>query len=250
LNVNVDTFAVIDDSPFERAEISSALPQVRVYDPATAANLLEREEFDVPISSLSRGRRAAYAAEARRRQTAAARSGSFEKFLRSCNMVMRIGIPQGERVERCVELLQRSNQFNLSGSRYSIGDLEALLSSVQHECFAFELADDYGDYGVVGFAAVRLVTDRPLVTDFVMSCRVAQKKADETFLYWYASRAQRRGAVGLWARLMASERNAPLRNVLSALPFERISARDHEEIFAFEFAGPIAVPRIIRIEEH
>ena len=60
LNINVDTFAVIDDSPFERLEISNALPQVRVYDPVVGPSLMDDTAFDVPVKYEPRRRRFSY----------------------------------------------------------------------------------------------------------------------------------------------------------------------------------------------
>ena len=50
LNINVDTFAMIDDSVFERNEIKTHLNQVRVYDIVDIDNILNLTEFDVPIT--------------------------------------------------------------------------------------------------------------------------------------------------------------------------------------------------------
>src|SRR5438105_10164366 len=63
LNIGIDTFAFVDDSPFERAEVAAALPMVRVYSPEQLAGLLERPELDVPVTEMSRKRRLSYLAE-------------------------------------------------------------------------------------------------------------------------------------------------------------------------------------------
>jgi HAD superfamily phosphatase (TIGR01681 family) len=57
LNINVDSFALIDDSEFERKEVKTALPQVRVYDAKSIDSLLYLPEFDVSVTELSSHRR-------------------------------------------------------------------------------------------------------------------------------------------------------------------------------------------------
>ena len=50
LNIHVDTFAFIDDMPFERAQVESQVKGVRCYDPAEIDGLLALPEFDVPVT--------------------------------------------------------------------------------------------------------------------------------------------------------------------------------------------------------
>jgi FkbH-like protein len=103
--------------------------------------------------------------------------GSYDDFLRSCKMRLRILSPSApEEVTRCWELVQRSNQLNLSNNRYSIAEFRKLLTTPGIRCLAFECNDKYGNYGIVGFASVDERGVNPVLVDFVMSCRIAQKK--------------------------------------------------------------------------
>jgi len=100
--------AVIDDSPFERDEIATALPQVRVFPESGLLALLERPEFDLPVSEESRQRRLSYLAEGRRKAI------DYAEFLKSCEMAAHLFRPVTDAsVQRCLELIQRSNQLNL-----------------------------------------------------------------------------------------------------------------------------------------
>jgi FkbH-like protein len=250
LNINVDTLAVIDDSSFEREEIASALPQVRVYPPTDIEGLLGQDEFDVPVTQTSRTRRQAYVNEAKRQELATDWGDDYDAFLRSCEMTMRVGPPVGaEPVTRCLELLQRSNQFNLSGRRYSADEFDELLRDPRYECFAAEVSDRFGGHGIVGFIAVDIDHTPPTLFELVMSCRVAKKKVEDTLLLWLAVRLQRRGAQELRARLRVTKQNAPLRRVLSELSFETLSDGKTEQELRYRFAEAVQVPSVIGIEE-
>lgn len=256
LNINVDTFAFIDDSAFERAEVARALPQVRVYDAARIDGLSALPEFDVPVTEVSRTRRQSYLAEARRRMIVDSWEGDNDDFLRSCKMVMRIGRPSADQVPRCLELLQRSNQFNLSAIRYSDSEFQALLEDKQVECFAFDLTDSFGTYGVVGFAAVRRGADGPVLVDFVMSCRAARKRVEDTFIHWYADQARRRGTSRFFVCMRRTDSNGPLRDALLATPLTPLSSPPGEsnfgeetEVFEYDLTRIEVGPQIIQIEE-
>lgn len=248
LNINVDTLAVIDDSAFERAEITTRLPQVRVYDAVEIGTLLDRPEFDVPVTEASRARRFSYLAEAQRKQVAANWSTDLDGFLRSCDMRMRIARPADAQKDRCIELIARTNQLNLSTRRLSEADLDALLGEPGTDVFALTCRDRFGDYGLVGFASVEWTGPDPTLRDFVLSCRVAQKRVEEAFVFWYAHRARAAGAERLRAILVATDRNQPLRDTLQTLPFTVVEQHDRTTILEMPLAGSLPRPDLITIE--
>ncbi len=122
LNINLDTFAVIDDSSFERTEIITALPQVRVYEETRINELLTLPEFDIPVTEEGRNRRKFYQTEQRRNEISQGFSGDYKSFLKSCDFHLNIFIPKtNDQINRCYELIQRTNQLNISSKRYSRG---------------------------------------------------------------------------------------------------------------------------------
>jgi len=249
LNINVDTFVLIDDSPFERAEVTTALPQVRALDVPDLEGILGRPEFDVMITEVSRTRRLSYLAEAQRKRVAASWNGDFDDFLRSCEFVIEIGTPEADERGRCLELLQRTNQLNLSTRRYSDREFDDLLGSSEVETFVLRCADKFGDYGLVGFASVDVGGEAPVLKDFVLSCRVAQKRVEEAFLAWYGRRALTRGATRLEAVFIATDRNQPLRSALSVVPFHVVSTAGSTQILRLPLSESIAIPDVVRVVE-
>ncbi|MCA9913437.1 MAG: HAD-IIIC family phosphatase, partial [Anaerolineae bacterium] len=102
LNINIDTFAFVDDSEFERHEVSSVLPQVRVFDPLQGPEFANHPEFDLPVSSESSSRRLSYLAESKRRQISQSFRGDYDRFLKSCGMSMTIRKPGRQEQPRCL----------------------------------------------------------------------------------------------------------------------------------------------------
>jgi len=227
LNINVDSLALIDDSPFERAEVKAVLQQLRVYSEKELFKLLDYPEFNVPITEESKMRRKSYLAEMEREQTFKDCGGDYEGFLRSCRMEMRIFVPKEEaQVARCLELIQRSNQLNLSTRRYSEEDFSGLLGREGMLCVGFQCKDRFGDYGIVGFASVDEAPSEPHLVDLVISCRVAQKMVERTLIEWIAEREKGKGKQILNAELAKTKRNGPLRSVFESLPFSIIEENE------------------------
>ena len=217
ININVDTFAVIDDSPFERNEISTALPQVRVYDVVEVPYLLNKQEFDIPITAESKKRRESYQIDSKRNDIFASWSGNYDDFLKDCKLKMSIFIPKTEEdISRCLELIQRSNQYNVSGIKRDKEYMEMVLSSDLFKSFGYRVEDKYGKYGIVGFASFKVEDNGCLLTDFVMSCRVAQKKVERAFINWFCTQ-QIMGTI-IRINVNKTNRNIPLRDELSKMP--------------------------------
>lgn len=223
LNMDIDTFALIDDSPFERAEVHSALPQVRTYSNEEINTILTREEFDVPITEASQMRRLSYAAEVKRERVKADFSGGYDNFLRSCEMKLNIFVPREERhIVRCLELIQRSHQLNLSGRLYTREEFDELLRKGGVLCVALACLDKFGDYGIIGFISIDETKEIPTVKDFVISCRIAQKKVEHTFFKWLAFREAKKGKSVIRAELIKGKRNNVLFEVFRNISFQVI----------------------------
>jgi FkbH-like protein len=227
LNINLDSLALIDDSPFERAEVKSVLPQCRIYSEKELSALLGYAELNIPVTDESRMRRKSYLAEMERQQTFKESGGDYEGFLRSCKMEMRLFVPQhNEQVTRCLELIQRSNQLNLSTRRYSEKEFADLLGAENMLCVAFQCKDRFGDYGIVGFASVDEGSSEPWLNDLVISCRIAQKMVERTFIEWLVDREKSKGHRDLYVELVKTKRNGPLRSVFESLPFSIIEENE------------------------
>lgn len=249
LNLNPDTFAVIDDSSFERAEIQAALPQVRVYSDQQIDQLLTYQEFDVPATEASRKRRASYQTELTRQKEFDSFDGNYEDFLRSCEMKLRLFVPREEQhISRCLELVQRANQLNLSGKRYIEAEFRELLSRPGILCTAMYCLDRFGDYGIVGFASVDESQKTPVLKDFVLSCRVARKKVEHAFLQWLASREAAQGKQVLFAELVRTDRNKPLLQVFDDLHFRPGSQNSGRSLMELPLQPCPADEYIVRVE--
>jgi FkbH-like protein len=219
INIGLDTFAVVDDSAFERAQISQNMPMVRVYPETKVAEIPSLPEFDLPVTEASRMRRLSYLAEMKRERLQAAHQGDDLAFLRSCGLTMEIFAPRTDaEKQRCLELIQRSNQLNLSTRRYTAEEFDALLRSPDYSCFGFRCRDHFGEYGIVGFVSVKHDAP-PEIVDLVISCRIAKKHFEHAFFHWLGTREKRRGQSAIAARLIRTARNGPLADVFRDLPF-------------------------------
>ena len=227
-NVGADTFAFIDDSPFEREEVKAGLPAVRVYDGADYLQLLDLPEFRPPESSESSRRREFYLSQDAREQALGNFEGAYEDFLRKANIRLSVARARAEHLDRITELAQRTNQLNFSGVRYSKQALAELLEDETRDCFVMSCADNFGDYGTVGFAVVD--QRGPTLADLMFSCRIQAKRVEHALLEFLLSWVGRQGHRELLVRYVRTERNSPGGRVFDDLGFELIDTVDGAEI--------------------
>ena len=250
LNIGIDTFALIDDSEWEREEVSSNCPQVRVYHPDKIINLSSGSEFNTTITKETEKRREMYAIEAGRKKISANWGNDLEGFLKNCEMIMEIRHPDVADLQRCLELLQRTNQFNLSGRNFNKDILDSLLEKPNIDSFCVSLKDRFGDYGIVMFALIENNGNSAKLVDFVMSCRVAQKMADITFLQWCLDYFKALEKNNFYIELKETYKNKPLRDLLDSLPLEKLSSINNGDvIFQTSVENKLIRNNLIKIEQ-
>ncbi|MBF0141575.1 MAG: HAD-IIIC family phosphatase [Magnetococcales bacterium] len=190
LNLGLDAFVFVDDNPVELAEVSSALPQVTCLQFPEAADLLPdlfatmarcfRRET---ISQEDRERTILY-----RRRTASMplpnkRGADLTAFLSTLRMTLEItDRSRGDRA-RAVQLINKTNQFNLNGRRFEDREIEEILVAGGRLLTA-SLSDSMGSHGeILAF----LVSSTGDVVAWVISCRVFQRRVEHAFLAWLSN---------------------------------------------------------------
>lgn len=213
LNIGLDTFAFIDDQPFEREEVQSVHGVVRVFDETTLPMLSARDEFQpLYVTDDSKQRRALYQRDALRKQAQESFAGPEESFLRSLEMKLTLASAREKDLFRAEELTVRTNQLNTTGVTYSVDDLRGLIASPNHQVVVAELSDRYGSYGAIGLV---LLSQNPDSSDtqsgwcidlFLMSCRVMSRGVGGVILTLLRRSAAALGQ-NLRARFVETDRN-------------------------------------------
>ena len=176
LNIGVDTFAFIDDQPFERDEVLSVHPAVRTFSEAGLERLPELEDFiPLHLTDESKNRRQMYQKDALRAKAQEDFKGPEDAFLRTLGLQLRLKPAREEDLYRAEELTVRTNQLNTTGVTYSAEQLRDLIASEHHQVIVAELEDKYGSYGAIGLLLISQQPRRWCINLFLMSCRVMSR---------------------------------------------------------------------------
>ena len=206
MNIGLDSIAFVDDREENRGEVRERLPQVRVFAETEISSLQSQcgcdGESGVAPGTLGGGRRLMYRDEMARRSAAKAFAGDAAAFSAASGLDFELLPVEGERTARCLELVQRTNQLNLTARRYDADSFGELLKTAESR--AVRVWDKYGDYGTVGFVAWRGTH----LVECCFSCRVARRGVERRVLDRIADGRK------FTADVVATERNAPVREIV------------------------------------
>lgn len=243
MNINADSVVFVDDNPFERNEVLLKLPSVTCLDPTEIEAFTHSARFKMIVTEDSKKRRNTYKMLESLKKEEDDWSGDINDFLRSCDICLTLSVPTDKAIPRCYELLQRTNQLNSSGRRLAIEEVRRMVDNDSYDCYVLNSSDKFGDYGIVGFLIVKLNGKEAVVTDFVISCRVANKKIEPSLINYLANKY---GGT-LFFDYKKTLRNGPMFSIIKELDMTKISSRG--DIFVYKCKYDRDYPNIITIKD-
>jgi FkbH-like protein len=123
-------------------------------------------------------------------------------------------------LQRIVQLINKSNQFNLTTRRYTEADVLAVMDAPDAFGLQLRLLDRFGDNGVIAIVIGRVQDDRDLLIDtWLMSCRVLGRQVEPTTLNLIAQEAMKLGARRLIGAYIPTKKNAMVKDHYARLGF-------------------------------
>ena len=229
LNLGLDSFLFLDDSPHEREAMRQVCPEVSVpempADPAQRPLWLRSLAVTWPARLTAEDERRAemYAAERAGREFRA-RAVSLADYLRGLEQRLYVGPVRPETLSRIAQLHQRTNQFNLTTVRYTEADLGTMIADEPQYLVLYGRATDrFGDHGIVIAATARIDGTVAEILTFLMSCRVIGREVESAFLGAMLEELHRRGVREVTGTYVPSAKNGQVRELYSSLGFREVS---------------------------
>ncbi len=221
VNLRAQNAVMIDDNPVERAAIQAGVPGVRVLGSQLyylKRVLLWAPETQSGVTTAEAGRKTEMVQAQLQRETVR-KNLSHEEFLRTLNLRMTLSVLQDTKnvhLSRALELLNKTNQFNTTGTRYTLAECHQLFAG-GHRLFVIQAEDRFTQYGLVGAAWVQ----QNCVEHLVMSCRALGLGIEDSFLAYIASRLAKEEAATLHGRLQFTAANVACRQFYSRNGFSQ-----------------------------
>lgn len=219
LNLGVDSFAFIDDDPFQRNMIRELLPEVAVFHP-------ERLKAYVGFSSLviteeDKKRSEMYVQERQRNELKTSLK-SQDDFLKELALEVVINDMNDVNISRISQLTQKTNQFNLTTRRYSEDELKRFVDN--GKILSISVKDRFGDYGITGVCMIRFEENSWFIDNFLLSCRILGRGIENSFLSHICNLAKIGGANKIIGEFIPTAKNKPSESFLKDFGFNCISS--------------------------
>jgi FkbH-like protein len=250
LNLGVQSAIFIDDNPVERARVKDALPEVFVPDWPADKMLYRRALrslscFDTPtVSAEDAGRTQMYVTE-RRRSELKRSVGSYDQWLQKLQIAVTIEPLNDANLQRTCQLLNKTNQLNLTTRRLTAAELWAWSNESGRHVWTFRVSDKFGDSGLTGLISVEAENKRMRIVDFVLSCRVMGRKVEDIMLHTAIRHAHLTGAETVWAQYIPTPHNRPCFDLWKNSGF---TYQENENTFLWQNPRDYPLPDLIRVE--
>jgi FkbH-like protein len=239
LNIGVDALVFLDDNPFEREQVRAELPMVGVpevgSDPALYPRILAAAGYfeAVAFTDEDRARAEQYQANAQRAAMLTS-SGDIGEYLASLDMVCTIGRVDRLTRPRVAQLINKSNQFNLTTRRYTEQEVAELEQDSSVHPIQIRLVDRFGDNGIISVIVARALGEDWEIDTWLMSCRVLGRGVETAALSHLVEAARRAGARSLIGRYFPTKKNIIVADHYAKLGFQpagetdwRLSVQDY-----------------------
>jgi len=214
LNLGLDSFVFVDDQGFEREQMQFNLPEVRILQAAedplqTLRALMCCHSFDVYcVSDEDKRRNDDYAAQAQRKKFKS-KSRNPQDFLSTLQLQAKITCVTDGTVSRAVQMLGKTNQFNVTTRRHKEADVRRMLANPANILLLLSLSDRFGDQGIVGLmiALGDPATKVVKVDSFLLSCRAIGRGAEQVLWSSLLAHVSCREYITLQAEYLRTAKN-------------------------------------------
>ncbi len=248
LNLKMKDFVFVDDRRDERELVRQAFPMVKALD-ATNPQVWEWFEiWEMLLDADTSVDRTQMYKDRENRKSFVEGSGKPSKGLdrakmfRELELKLTVTYSEQRDLKRVTELINRTNQFNMQGSRTTFSEVSEWHRTADFHVLQAQMSDRFGDMGVVCVLVVRESELELEIPVFVLSCRVFGYGVETAMLNQIKLLAASRGkrVVG---RYVSTPQNMPCKDVYAQNGFE-----DEDGLWVFASFGECKDPEWLDVQ--
>lgn len=241
INIGIDSLVFIDDNPVEREIVSSHIAETAVpnvgSDIVDFINHIDRNGFFEPISlsqdDLNRNK---YYEDNKKREEIESSFASYDEFLKSLKMEAEIEPFSLIYLDRITQLINKTNQFNLTTKRYTYGEIETIMNSESYIKLYGKLSDKFGDNGLISIAIGRIEQEICHIDLWLMSCRVLKRDMEFTMFDKFIEECSKNGIKEIIGYYYKTKKNDMVSELYKSFGFELISIDNQDTTWKLEIS--------------
>jgi FkbH-like protein len=139
-------------------------------------------------------------------------------------------------IERATQLINKSNQFNLTTRRYTLAEIRAIAADREWRTLTFSLRDNLGDNGLICVILARKQENTLSIDTWVMSCRVLQRGVEQFVRNELVDLATHEACTGLNGSFLPTAKNSMVADLYPHLGFESAGADNGQTLWRLSVA--------------
>ncbi len=218
LKIGLDSMVFLDDNPFERELVKGMLPDVMVVDLPEDTSQYTKTLNELPcfskfqLTDEDRTRNKMYRENALRDEQLCNFS-NIEDYLKSLEMELTFGYADDFSINRVHQLLNKTNQFNMTTKRYTLEEVKELSLSKEKSVIHISLKDKFGDNGIIGVVILEFTEIECVIDTFLLSCRVLGRRVEEMILDNIVQICKNKGINTILASYIPTQKNVAYKDV-------------------------------------
>ncbi len=249
LNIGLDAMVFVDDNPAERSRIRQILPEVEVVempaDPALYISTVSRQGlFETLAITKEDQQRSTSIRQNLERKALESSAASVDDYLTQLDIKAQLAPFDEANLPRIVQLINKTNQFNLTTRRRTEAEVRALLAAGVYTQ-AMRTSDRFGDSGLTGVLIAIPEGDGLLVDTWLMSCRVLGRRLDEVMFAALVRYAAGNRYTHIIGEYIPTAKNSQVVDLYARLGCDAIAPDGERHFFRWETGRMFSAPAMI-----
>lgn len=231
LNIGIDSLVFFDDNPAERAIVKRFLPEVWVVDvPEDPANYASVLAFENPfewshITKEDISRSQSYIQNSQRILSSLSYN-DYNEYLQSLEMQALVKYMDAEDFTRFLQLINKTNQFNLRTQRYNEAQIEQFRTDDNCRLICISLSDRFSDYGIISCIILRKKQNLCFIDTWVMSCRVLKRGIENLAMESIIKSVEEMGCSRVAGEYIPTAKNSMVKDIYMDYGFKPVDSAE------------------------
>jgi FkbH-like protein len=240
INIGLESLVFIDDNPVERDIVRKEFGSI-ITVPEIGDNVVHYRKildgadlFTVTSLSSEDVKRNEYYKNNQKRENFLSTFENYDEYLKSLKMKAEIAPYKKIYLSRISQLINKTNQFNLTTKRMSLQEVEKAMVEKNKISFYARLIDKFDDNGLVSLIQGTILGSEVEIDLWLMSCRVFKRTLEHSLLYSFLQEAKNRDIKTVRGRYVPTKKNHIVSNLYKEMGFLFVGEKEGSQIFEID----------------
>lgn len=250
LNLTSSGTCFIDDSKFERQEVRFRNKEIYVPEmPEDKTKwvefLLLTNKFIIPTVKKEDKERTSFYKQESKRIILKKDADNIDQFLKSLKLIMKVKKLNKDNSDRAFDLINKTNQFNLTTKRYEKSNFNKLLKN--NFAYSYSLTDNFSNYGEIGVLVGLIKKKTCLIDNWVLSCRAMSRTVEFAMFENFIKNLKKNKFKKIECEIKKNKKNTEVHSLLEKFNFKILKETKEIKKYSSEISNIKLTNKFVKI---